>query len=124
MREWLNTQAAGGIVTYDPESDALRAAARARARARLRGQPVRSAGLFEAITATIRAEERLIEAFRTGEGVGWGEHDHGVFHGVERLFAPGYRESSSRLDPRARRRRGKLRPARAWPTWAAATACR
>ena len=33
---------------------------------------------------------KLIEAFRTGEGLGWHEHDHELFHGTERFFRPGY----------------------------------
>ncbi len=93
VREWLNTQAAGGIVTYDAESDRYTLPPEHAIALAFDDSPFAQAGLFEAITATMRAEERLIEAFRTGEGVGWHEHDHGVFHGVERLFAPGYRES-------------------------------
>jgi SAM-dependent methyltransferase len=33
---------------------------------------------------------KLIEAFRTGEGMGWHEHNHELFHGTERFFRPGY----------------------------------
>jgi SAM-dependent methyltransferase len=32
----------------------------------------------------------LVEAFRSGEGMGWHEHDHELFHGTERFFRPGY----------------------------------
>ncbi|MBV9592527.1 MAG: class I SAM-dependent methyltransferase, partial [Actinobacteria bacterium] len=35
-------------------------------------------------------EERLAEAIRSGAGVGWGEHHHDLYHGVERFFRPGY----------------------------------
>jgi SAM-dependent methyltransferase len=31
-----------------------------------------------------------MEAFRSGEGMGWHEHDHELFHGTERFFRPGY----------------------------------
>ena len=34
--------------------------------------------------------DRLTDAFRTGEGIGWHEHDHAVFHGVERFYRSGY----------------------------------
>ena len=30
------------------------------------------------------------EAFRSGRGFGWHEHDHGLFEGTERFFRPGY----------------------------------
>jgi SAM-dependent methyltransferase len=32
----------------------------------------------------------LAEAFRTGRGVGWHEHHHGLFRGTERFFRGGY----------------------------------
>ena len=55
-------------------------------------------------------EPKLAEAFRTGEGVGWHEHDHRLFEGTERFFRPGYtRQPGRRLAPGARRRRGQAR---------------
>ena len=33
---------------------------------------------------------RITEAARSGEGVGWHEHNHDVFEGFERFFRPGY----------------------------------
>ena len=33
---------------------------------------------------------RITEAARSGEGVGWHEHDHDVYDGCERFFRPGY----------------------------------
>ncbi len=38
----------------------------------------------------LRAEPRITEAFRTGEGVGWHEHDDDVFVGCDAFFRPGY----------------------------------
>ena len=32
----------------------------------------------------------MIQAMRTGLGVGWHEHDAALFHGTERFFRPGY----------------------------------
>ena len=40
--------------------------------------------------AATKAVPRLIEAFKSGEGMGWHEHDHELFHGTERFFRPGY----------------------------------
>src|SRR5262249_32318795 len=37
-----------------------------------------------------RVTPRMVEAFRTGKGVGWHEHDPELFTGVERFFRPGY----------------------------------
>jgi SAM-dependent methyltransferase len=40
--------------------------------------------------AMTKAEPRIRENFRTGAGMGWGEHDAYMFEGCERLFRPGY----------------------------------
>lgn len=37
-----------------------------------------------------RDADKIEAAFRTGDGVGWHEHDHTLFHGTERFFRPGY----------------------------------
>ena len=36
-------------------------------------------------------EGKLTEAFKTGKGVGWGDHCNCLFCGVERFFRPGYK---------------------------------
>jgi 2-polyprenyl-3-methyl-5-hydroxy-6-metoxy-1,4-benzoquinol methylase len=38
----------------------------------------------------LRAEPQITEAFRTGEGFGWHEHDEDVFVGCDAFFRPGY----------------------------------
>src|SRR5262249_35811292 len=38
----------------------------------------------------LKAETQVIEAFRSGSGIGWHEHDDDVFFGCERFFRPGY----------------------------------
>jgi 2-polyprenyl-3-methyl-5-hydroxy-6-metoxy-1,4-benzoquinol methylase len=93
VREWLNAQAAGGFVDYDPETDRYTLPAEHAIALADEHSPFAQSGLFQAITASIRAEERMIDAFRTGAGIGWHEHHHGLFHGVERLFGAVYRTS-------------------------------
>jgi 2-polyprenyl-3-methyl-5-hydroxy-6-metoxy-1,4-benzoquinol methylase len=93
VREWLNAQAAGDFVSYDPESDRYTLPAEHAVVLADELSPFAQAGLFQAITASIRAEERMIDAFRTGGGLGWHEHHHDLFHGVERLFGVVYRTS-------------------------------
>ena len=42
--------------------------------------------------ASLYADEaQILEAFRSGGGMGWHEHDHRLFRGTERFFRPGYR---------------------------------
>ena len=47
-------------------------------------------GAFELALGALRSEQKVTEAFRTGAGVGWHEHDEEVFSGCERFFRPGY----------------------------------
>ena len=39
---------------------------------------------------SLRAVDKVVDAFRTGAGLGWHEHDHDVFVGCEQFFRPGY----------------------------------
>jgi hypothetical protein len=47
-------------------------------------------GAFELALGSLTAVPRIADSFRTGAGMGWGEHDEGVFHGCEKFFRPGY----------------------------------
>ena len=47
-------------------------------------------GAFQLALGALKAEPRITEAFRTGAGFGWHEHDDDVFVGCERFFRPGY----------------------------------
>jgi 2-polyprenyl-3-methyl-5-hydroxy-6-metoxy-1,4-benzoquinol methylase len=93
VREWLNAQAAGGFVEYDPRTDRYTLPAEHAIVLADDHSPFAQAGLFQAVTGAIRSEERVLDAFRSGDGVGWHEHHHGLFHGVERLFGTTYRSS-------------------------------
>jgi SAM-dependent methyltransferase len=91
VREWLNAQAAGGFVIYDaatarynlPPEQALALADET--------SPVFLPGFFEIVAACVKDEAKITEAFRTGKGVGWHEHDQCLFAGTERFFRPNYR---------------------------------
>ena len=52
--------------------------------------PLYLPGAFVLALGALRAEPRITEAFRTGAGMGWHEHDQDVFVGCELLFRPGY----------------------------------
>lgn len=91
VREWLRNQAAGGYVTYDPEADTYTLPDEHALALADEGSPFYVLGAYEMIASLFADEDRIAEAFRTGEGVGWHEHDHRLFRGVERFFKPGYR---------------------------------
>jgi len=93
IREWLNTQAASGFVTYDPSEDRYTLPLEHAFALTDESGPVAMAGIFQSATALIDNRERIEQQFLTGGGVGWHEHTDGVFCGVERVFAGSYRGS-------------------------------
>ncbi|HEY7037974.1 MAG TPA: class I SAM-dependent methyltransferase [Methylomirabilota bacterium] len=86
VREWLSAQAAGGYVTYEPASGRFTLPAEHAFLLLDADLP----GAFMLGVGSIRDEARIADAFRTGDGMGWHEHDPGVFEGCERFFRPGY----------------------------------
>jgi 2-polyprenyl-3-methyl-5-hydroxy-6-metoxy-1,4-benzoquinol methylase len=90
VREWLNAQAAGGFVNYDPATARYVLPPEQAMALADENSPAFVCGAFELATATIKAEPQIEKAFRSGAGFGWHEHDPGVFTGCERFFRPGY----------------------------------
>jgi len=90
ITEWLRGQAAGGYVEYNPATEAYSMTEeQAFALANPDGG-VYVPGAFVLALGTLKAEPRITEAFRTGAGMGWHEHDEGVYLGCEQFFRPGY----------------------------------
>lgn len=90
VREWLNAQAAGGYVDYHPETERYSLSSEQAMLLADEGGPAFFVGAFQTALAAIKIEPKLMQAFRSGEGVGWHEHDQQLFHGTERLFRAGY----------------------------------
>src|SRR5688572_17066219 len=90
IREWLNANAAGGYVDYDAATGQYSLSPEQAMILADEQSPAFIVGGFQAATAATKIVPKLTEAFRTGGGVGWHEHDHGVFHGVERFYRSGY----------------------------------
>jgi 2-polyprenyl-3-methyl-5-hydroxy-6-metoxy-1,4-benzoquinol methylase len=93
VREWLNVQAASGFVVYDEDSEAYVLPPEHALVLADESSPFAMTGSFEAANAAVAVRERLAERFVNGDGVGWHEHHHGLWHGTERAFAASYRTS-------------------------------
>jgi 2-polyprenyl-3-methyl-5-hydroxy-6-metoxy-1,4-benzoquinol methylase len=92
LTEWLRGQAAGGYASYDPATGEFSLSAeQAFCLADPNGPNI--PGAFLLAVGMLRAEPRITEAFRTGEGVGWHEHDEYVHIGCDAFFRPGYNVS-------------------------------
>lgn len=89
VREWLSAQAATGYVTYEGDGRFSLSPEHAVVLTD-ESSPACVIGAFETALAAVHSTDRLAEAFRSGAGVGWGEHHHDLFEGCERFFRPGY----------------------------------
>ena len=90
VREWLNAQAAGGYVNYDPADGKYWLSPEQAFALAKDDSPAYLPGFFLAAVSVAHDVERLMQGFRTGEGVGWHEHHHWLFEGTEKFFRPGY----------------------------------
>jgi len=90
VREWLASQAAGGYITFDAKNDQFSLTAEQSFTLADDNSPAYLPGAFELALGSLAAVPRITESFRTGAGMGWHEHDDGVFHGCEKFFRPGY----------------------------------
>lgn len=86
VREWLSAMAAGGYISYESASEEF-SLSEEQALALIDAD---LPGAFLLAQAAVKSEPRITEVFRSGKGVGWHEHDPGLFEGTERFFRPGY----------------------------------
>jgi SAM-dependent methyltransferase len=91
VREWLRNMAAGGYVAYDSASDRYTLPPEQALALADEDSPAYLLGAYELIASLFADEQRIIEAFKSGNGMGWHEHDPRLFRGTERFFRPGYR---------------------------------
>ena len=90
VREWLSSQAAGGYITYNAETHKFGMTEEQALTLANEVGPAYLPGAFELALGSLAAVPRITEAFRSGAGMGWGEHEDRVFHGCEKFFRPGY----------------------------------
>ena len=90
VREWLNAQAAGGFVEYDPDSGRYTLPPEQAVALTDPASPAYLPGFFQIAVGSVLDSPKIAEAARTGAGFGWHEHVHDVHEGCERFFRPGY----------------------------------
>ncbi|MGZ4673340.1 MAG: class I SAM-dependent methyltransferase [Ilumatobacteraceae bacterium] len=93
VREWLHNQAAAAWVRYDADSRTFTLPAEHALLVADETQPTFLLGGFDFVASSWADEETTTNAFRTGEGIGWHQHDHRLFSGTERFFRPGYQSN-------------------------------
>jgi 2-polyprenyl-3-methyl-5-hydroxy-6-metoxy-1,4-benzoquinol methylase len=90
IREWLCAQAAGGYVDFDAATGTFSLNEVQTLAFADDSSPAHFLGGFQVVRAMFKDMEKVIDAFRTGRGVGWHEHDPELFCGTERFFRAGY----------------------------------
>ena len=90
VREWLNANAASKYLEYHADSQMYSMTPEQAFILGMDDTPVHLPGFFHMVASCMKDEEKVTEAFRTGKGFGWHEHEKGLFEGCERFFRPGY----------------------------------
>jgi 2-polyprenyl-3-methyl-5-hydroxy-6-metoxy-1,4-benzoquinol methylase len=90
VREWLNAQAAGGYVAYDPASGRYTLPPEQVVALTDTASPAYLPGFFQIALGSVIDSPEIAEKARSGDGFGWHEHVHDVHEGCERFFRPGY----------------------------------
>ncbi|WP_426571985.1 class I SAM-dependent methyltransferase [Aquihabitans sp. McL0605] len=90
LQEWLSAQAAAGYAHFDPATGRFHLDAAQAACLADETLPTFLAGGMAVGSSTHRDQDAIVEAYRSGDGVGWHQHHADLFTGTERFFRPGY----------------------------------
>jgi hypothetical protein len=112
VEEWLRGQAAGGYVEYDAATGGYSLTEEQAFALTDPDGPGFVPGAFQLALGALKAEPEITRAFRSGEGVGWHQHDLEVTASATRTSR--WSSGSGRCTPR---RPGPSASAPAPPTW-------
>jgi 2-polyprenyl-3-methyl-5-hydroxy-6-metoxy-1,4-benzoquinol methylase len=90
LREWLAAQVTSGYVEYDPAGRTYFLPPAHAAVLADPDAPTYFAGWFTMAQGVAATEDALVEAYRTGGGVGWDAHPPALYSGTAKFFRPGY----------------------------------
>jgi SAM-dependent methyltransferase len=93
VREWLNAQAAGGYVLYHPTSSTYEITAEQAFLLADETSPVFMLPAWQVVASMWADEGKSLAAFKSGEGVRWGDHDGRLYCGVAAFYRNAYRGS-------------------------------
>ncbi len=90
LREWLSHQAASGYLSYDANADTFALSPEQSLVFAEPESPVNMIGAFDLMAAMLDNQPKVEAAFRSGDGVAWGDQAGCLFCAVARFFRPGY----------------------------------
>jgi 2-polyprenyl-3-methyl-5-hydroxy-6-metoxy-1,4-benzoquinol methylase len=91
VREWLDGQAAGGLIACDPQGDTYELTAEAAMALADDSSPVFVARGMNAFASMFLDKDKITAAFKGDGGLGWAQHHPCLFKGTEWFFRTGYR---------------------------------
>ncbi len=93
VREWLNSQVAGGYVAYHAVSGTYELTPEQAFVLADEDSPVFMPSAWNVPASMWADEDKALEAFRTGKGIPWGDHDGRLQCGVAAFYRNAYRGS-------------------------------
>ncbi|WP_227369753.1 class I SAM-dependent methyltransferase [Halomonas sp. M20] len=93
VREWLNAQVAGGYANYQPDDDSYELSPEQAVVLADAESPVFIPNAWQVPASMWFDEDKAVAAFRSGEGVAWGDHDGRLYCGVAAFYRNAYRGS-------------------------------
>ena len=93
VREWLNSQVAGGYIDYHPTSATYELTPEQAAVLADDSSPVFLPHAWQVVASMWADEPKSRAAIKTGRGMSWGEHDERLFCGVAAFYRNAYSAS-------------------------------
>jgi ubiquinone/menaquinone biosynthesis C-methylase UbiE len=93
VREWLNAQVAGGYILYHPTSGTYELTPEQAMVLADDTSPTFIPHAWQVVASMWFDEGKALKAFKTGQGVSWGEHDERLYCGVAAFYRNAYRGS-------------------------------
>jgi SAM-dependent methyltransferase len=93
VREWLNSQVVAGYLVYHDESATYELPPEHVPVLADEESPIFMPPAFEIPASMWFDQERTLEAFRSGAGIPWGEHDERLYCGIGAFYRNAYRAS-------------------------------
>ena len=91
LREWLSHQAASSYLAYDEATGRFALPPEQAMVFAEEDSPVHMLGAFDLMAAMQQSQPKVEAAFRTGEGVAWGDLSGCLWCATARFFRPGYK---------------------------------
>lgn len=90
LREWLSSNAAGGYIEFDPQTERFHLTPEQALVFTREGQPACMQGFFQSVVGQMATHEEAVETFVSGRGRPWSAQSACCCSAVDRFFRPGY----------------------------------